>query len=109
MTSPGRMAVLPRSMSARRPFGSTATMRSPAMVTVPPGRGGLLTGSTQRAVTVQVGASLAKQMFAAVGPQGAAALRLTFASLILLLLVRPWRGRLGPVCRMSGGRRSGRS
>lgn len=46
-------------------------------------------------VSVQTGASLAKQMFAAVGPQGAAALRLAFASLILLILVRPWRGRLG--------------
>ncbi len=45
---------------------------------------------------VQVGASLAKRMFDAVGPQGAAALRLTFASLILLVLVRPWRGRLSP-------------
>jgi inner membrane transporter RhtA len=47
-------------------------------------------------VTVQIGASLAKQMFAVVGPQGAASLRLTFASLILLVTTRPWRGRLGP-------------
>jgi inner membrane transporter RhtA len=45
-------------------------------------------------VSVQIGASFAKQMFAAVGPQGAAALRLLFASLILLVLARPWRGRL---------------
>jgi inner membrane transporter RhtA len=45
-------------------------------------------------VSVQTGASLAKQMFAAVGAQGATALRLSFSCLILLVLFRPWRGAL---------------
>jgi inner membrane transporter RhtA len=39
----------------------------------------------------QVGAALAKTLFPAIGAQGAAALRLFFGSLMLLVLVRPWR------------------
>jgi len=39
----------------------------------------------------QVGAAGAKTMFAAIGPQGAAALRLLLGALILLAIARPWR------------------
>jgi inner membrane transporter RhtA len=41
-------------------------------------------------VSIQTGASLAKSLFPLVGPQGSAALRLFFASFILLLAWRPW-------------------
>jgi len=39
----------------------------------------------------QVGAAFAKDLFPAIQPTGAAALRLLFGSLMLLALVRPWR------------------
>lgn len=44
--------------------------------------------------SVQSGAALAKTMFPIIGAQGTTALRLIFASLIMLLILRPWRARL---------------
>ena len=44
--------------------------------------------------SIQSGASLAKSMFPIVGAQGTTSLRLAFASIIMLLILRPWRARL---------------
>lgn len=46
-------------------------------------------------VSLCVGTSFAKTLFAQVGAQGTSALRLGFASLILVLLWRPWRRSWG--------------
>lgn len=43
--------------------------------------------------SIQSGASLAKSMFPIVGAQGTTTLRLIFASLIMLLILRPWRAK----------------
>ena len=45
-------------------------------------------------VATQTGASFAKMLFPMVGAQGATALRLTLAALVLVAVFRPWRHRL---------------
>jgi inner membrane transporter RhtA len=61
-------------------------MRSPVAVAV------LLLIVTM--VSIQLGASIAKGLFPALGAEGTTALRLAFATLILSAVFRPWRTRL---------------
>ncbi|WP_296263924.1 threonine/homoserine exporter RhtA [Pseudomonas sp. UBA6562] len=45
-------------------------------------------------LSIQSGASLAKSLFPLIGAQGTTSLRLIFASVIMVLLLRPWRARM---------------
>ncbi|MFS0827694.1 threonine/homoserine exporter RhtA [Pseudomonas phoenicis] len=45
-------------------------------------------------LSIQSGASLAKSLFPFIGAQGTTSLRLIFASVIMVLLLRPWRVRM---------------
>jgi inner membrane transporter RhtA len=46
--------------------------------------------------SVQAGASIAKTLFPVVGPIGMVALRIALGTLILCLVLRPWRARIKP-------------
>jgi inner membrane transporter RhtA len=46
--------------------------------------------------SVQAGASIAKTMFPVIGPIGMVALRIALGTLILCLVLRPWRARIKP-------------
>ncbi len=45
-------------------------------------------------LSVQVGASIAKSLFPLVGPVGMVAVRIAFGTVILVLVLRPWRARI---------------
>jgi len=45
-------------------------------------------------ISIQAGAAYAKHLFAAIGPQGTTGLRCSISALVLLLVWRPWRGKL---------------
>lgn len=45
-------------------------------------------------ITIQSGASFAKQLFPIAGPEGTSALRAFFAAAILTVIFRPWKARL---------------
>src|SRR3984957_3968939 len=45
-------------------------------------------------LSVQAGASIAKTMFPVVGPVGMVALRIALGTIVLCILMRPWRARI---------------
>jgi inner membrane transporter RhtA len=73
---------LSQSLKASRSCSATSTALSIAIVLI-------------AMSAFQLGASLAKQLFPLVGPQGATTLRLGISAIILWSVARPWRGRIG--------------
>jgi inner membrane transporter RhtA len=55
--------------------------------------------------TVQIGAALAKNLFAELGPAGTVVLRVGFAAIVLVALWRPWSGRRWSTARGAFSRR----
>jgi inner membrane transporter RhtA len=47
-------------------------------------------------VSVQAGASIAKTMFPVIGPVGMVSLRIALGTVVLCLVLRPWRARIKP-------------
>ncbi len=58
--------------------------------------------------TVQIGAALAKNLFAQLGPAGTVVLRVGFAAIVLVAMWRPWSGRRWSAARGAFSRRDAR-
>lgn len=69
----------------------SAPSLSRRLLAIAASRPGALTLVVIAVICFQVGASIAKSLFAPVGAQGASALRLFFAALMLWICFRPWR------------------
>lgn len=82
------MPVLPTHLKAKAYHAMTKLPHSLASTLLPVGL--LLIAMA----SIQSGASLAKSMFPIVGAQGTTTLRLIFASIIMFLILRPWRAKL---------------
>lgn len=76
--------------------GPASRPRSPAPG---PGLVAPVAGLMLSMASIQVGASLAKQLFPLAGATGVAALRILFAALILAVALKPWRVRIRPADR----------
>ncbi|GAA3848412.1 DMT family transporter [Saccharothrix violaceirubra] len=84
MMVPVVMATAHGTPRRRHPAGGPPALASRAFRAIPPPALVLL-----GVITVQVGAAVAKRLFAVAGPGGAVTLRLVFAALILVLIWRP--------------------
>ena len=74
--------------------GMTTATPTPALVpttAAPSGVGAGVALATSSVAAVQFGATFATHLFPLVGPVGTVSLRLAFAGLVLLVVIRPWR------------------